>query len=442
MARPIIAIVGRPNVGKSTLFNRLAGRRLSIVEDVPGTTRDRLYTDIEWKFAGLTLVDTGGLWPVAEKEMDLLVRLQVEEAIEEADVILFLTDVTAGVLPDDFVIADLLRRTSKPVVLAVNKADNPTRRDETSLFYELGLDEVIPISAYHDLGTRELMDRIVSLLPDLPEVEDAPDMPKIAIVGRPNAGKSSLLNALLGQERAIVADRPGTTRDTVDTIVTWEGENILLIDTAGIRRRGRIEAGIEYFGSLRALRAIQRADVALLVLDAVEGVTAQDTHIAGYIRDAFKGALLLVNKWDLVATEDWKTPQEAWEETVRGRFRFMDYLPVMFISAKEKRGVKGILPASLKVCQHRQERITTGPLNQMLAKALDAHAPPSRKGRQLKIHYATQAEVNPPTFVFFVNDRELVHFSYQRYLENQLRRAFGFTGTPIRMVFKERRRPD
>ena len=441
MTRPIIAIVGRPNVGKSTLFNRLAGRRLAIVEDVPGTTRDRLYTDIEWKFAGLTLVDTGGLWPEADKEMELLVRLQVEEAIEEADVILFLTDVTTGVLPDDFVIADLLRRSSKPVVLAVNKADNPTRRDEASLFYELGLDEVFPISAYHDQGTRELMDRIVSLLPDVEEAEDAPDMPKIAIVGRPNAGKSSLLNALLGQERAIVADKPGTTRDTVDTIVTWEGQDMLLIDTAGIRRRGRIEAGIEYFGSLRALRAIQRADVALLVLDAVEGVTAQDTHIAGYIRDAFKGAILLVNKWDVVAAEDWKKPQEAWEGTVRHRFRFMDYLPIMFISAKERRGIKGILPASLKVYQQRQERVSTGPLNQLLAKALEAHAPPSRKGRQLKIHYATQAEISPPTFVFFVNDRELVHFSYERYLENQLRRAFGFTGTPVRMIFKERRRP-
>ncbi len=442
MDKPIVAIVGRPNVGKSTLFNRLAGQRLAIVEDLPGTTRDRLYFDLEWNNVGLTLVDTGGLWPLADKDMDALVRLQVEEAIEEADVILFLVDVTAGVLPDDYTIADRLRRSSKPVLLVVNKADNPTRRGEATIFYELGLDDPMPISAYHNTGLTDLMSRLLSVLPSLPEAEVAPDMPKIAIVGRPNAGKSSLLNALLGQERAIVADRPGTTRDTLDTIVTWEDHSLMLIDTAGIRRRGSIEAGIEYFGSLRALRAIQRADVAVLVLDAQEGVTAQDTHIAGYILDAFKGMILLVNKWDLVATEDWKKPQPEWEAVVRHRFRFMDYVPIMFISAKHKRGIKGILPASLQVFAQRHERISTGRLNQMLEKAMAAHGPPSRRGRQLKIHYATQAEVNPPTFVFFVNDRELVHFSYERFLENQLRQVFGFTGTPIRMIFKERRKTD
>lgn len=439
MAKPIVAIVGRPNVGKSTLFNRLAGYRLAIVEDIPGTTRDRLYTDVEWRGSAFTLVDTGGLWPRAEKDLEAMVRFQVEEAIEEADVILFLVDVTAGVLPDDYVIADRLRRSSKPIFLVANKADNERRREEASLFYELGLGDPIPISAYHDLGTQDLLDCVLERLPYAPEGEEIPQMARVAIVGRPNAGKSSLLNALLGHERAIVAEQPGTTRDTLDTILTWDGESLMLIDTAGIRRRGRIEAGVEFYSSLRALRAIQRSDVALLVLDASEGVTAQDTHIAGYIRDAYKGAALVVNKWDLVAEGDWTGPQKEWEEVIRQRFRFMDYAPILFTSAKYLRGIKGIPPASLQIYQERQKRIGTGALNQMLERLLASHPPPSRGGRQLKIHYVTQAEASPPTFVFFVNNRELVHFSYERHLENRLREAFGFSGTPLRLVFRDRK---
>ncbi|MDP2935955.1 MAG: ribosome biogenesis GTPase Der [Dehalococcoidia bacterium] len=442
MAKPIVAIVGRPNVGKSTLFNRLAGQRLAIVEDVPGTTRDRLYTDVEWRDRSLTVVDTGGLWPRAEKDLEAQVRLQVEEAIQEADVIVFLVDVTSGLLPDDYYIAEQLRRSEKPVLLVVTKVDNPRRRGDVPLFYELGIGDPIAISAYHGTGIRELLDSVLEGLPDMPEAEEMPETPKVAIVGRPNTGKSSLLNAFLGQERAIVNEKPGTTRDSIDTILTWDGQSLLLIDTAGIRRRGRIEAGVEYYSSLRAFRAIERADVALLVLDASEGATAQDTHIAGYIRDSFKGAVLVVNKWDLVATEHWKEPQNEWEEAIRQRFRFMDYAPILFISAKTRRGIKEILPVTLQVHQERQKRIPTGMLNQMLEKTLAAHPPPSRRGRQLKIHYVTQAETRPPTFVFFVNDRDLVHFSYERHLENRLRDAFGFMGTPIRLVFKARERKD
>jgi len=442
MAKPIVAIVGRPNVGKSTLFNRLAGRRLAIVEDVPGTTRDRLYSDVEWRGNAFTVVDTGGLWPRAEKDLEALVRLQVEEAIQEADAIIFLVDVTAGVLADDYVIADRLRRSSKPVLLAANKADNPRRREETAVFYELGLGDPFPISAYHDLGVQDLLDTLMGSLPYVPEGQEIPEMAKVAIVGRPNSGKSSLLNAFLGQERAIVDERPGTTRDTLDTILTWDGQSLMLIDTAGIRRRGRIAAGVEYYSSLRAVRAIERSDVALLVLDASEGVTAQDTHIAGYIRDAYKGAVLVVNKWDLVAEEDWKEPQEEWERDVRQRFRFMDYAPILFASAKTRRGIKGLLPTALQVYQERQKRISTGALNQMLEKLLAVQPAPSKGGRQLKVHYATQAETSPPTFVFFVNNRELVHFSYERHLENRLREAFGFRGTPLRLVFRDRREKD
>lgn len=439
MAKPIVAIVGRPNVGKSTLFNRLAGRRLAIVEDTPGTTRDRLYADVEWRGSSVTLVDTGGLWPEAQKDIEAQIRLQVEEAIDEADAILFLVDVTAGPIPDDFVIAGRLRRSSKPILLVATKADNPRRRDDATVFYELGLGDPIPISAYHGLGIRDLLEETLERVPPAAEAEGTPEMPKAAIVGRPNAGKSSLLNSLLGQERAIVDEKPGTTRDVLDTALTWDTQSLLLIDTAGIRRRGRIGPGIEYYGSIRALRAIQRADVAFLVLDASEGVTAQDTHIAGYIRDAYKGAVLVVNKWDLVAVDDWKSPQVEWEQVIRQRFRFMDYAPILFISAKYSRGVKGILPAALQVYQERQKRVPTGALNQTLEKILASHPPPSRGGRQLKIHYVTQAEASPPTFVFFVNNRELVHFSYERHLENRLREAFGFTGTPLRLVFKERR---
>lgn len=440
MAKPIVAIVGRPNVGKSTLFNRLARSRVAIVEDLPGTTRDRLYADIEWRNRTVTVVDTGGLWPQAEHDMEAHIRLQVEEAIEEADAIIFLVDATAGVLPDDIDIADRLRRSAKPVFLAANKADNQRRGQDATVFYELGLGEVMPVSAYHDTGVMDLMDQVVDGLPAMVEEEEAAEMPRIAIVGRPNAGKSSLLNTLLGQERAIVDEKPGTTRDVLDTVLTWEDQKLVLIDTAGIRRRGSIEAGIEHYSSLRALRAIQRSDVALLVMDASEGVTAQDTHVGGFISDAYKGVILLLNKWDLVATEDWKTPQPEWENTARQRFRFMDYAPIMFVSAKHGRGIKGIIPAALQIYAVRHERLTTGALNQVLEKALTEHPPPTRKGRQLKIHYATQAEINPPTFVFFVNDRELVHFSYERYLENRLRAAIGFRGTPIKMVFRDRRK--
>ena len=435
MTRPIVAIVGRPNVGKSTLFNRLVGERLSIIEDEPGTTRDRLYADIAWKESAFTIVDTGGLLLNPPSDIVQMVKSQVAVAIEEADAIIFLVDVLDGVTPVDKELAEVFRRSGKRLLLVANKADNEKRCYEAAQFYELVLGDPLPISAYHGLGIAELLDGVVESLPHLPPEEEEVGIMKVAIVGRPNVGKSMMLNAILGKERAIVTETPGTTRDAIDTIFEHSGERMMLIDTAGIRRRGRVEVGIERYSVARALRAISRADVALLLTEATEPVTAQDTHIAGYIRQAYKGMLLVVNKWDLVSeTAD----RRQYTRVVRDRLRFMPYVPVLYTSAKFGEGVSDVLNVAREIFEKRKKRVPTALVNSVVRDAVASHAPPAVAGKKLKILYATQAETSPPTFVFSVNDNALLHFSYQRYLENELRRSFGFEGTPLRLVFKKR----
>ena len=432
--KSFVAIVGRQNVGKSTLLNRLAGKRIAIVEDLPGTTRDRVVADVSWYGSEFTLVDTGGLEPEPISTIAQGVREQVEMAIDEADIIVFLVDVRDGVLPDDLEVADMMRRVNKPVLLVANKADNDRLETQALEFYELGLGEPLAISAHHGRGTAELLDRISALLPTPPPLEAEPEMMKVAIVGRPNVGKSMLLNALLGSERAIVDEIPGTTRDAVDTLLDFEGQSVLLIDTAGIRRRGRLGGGIERYSVLRALRAIDRADVALLVLDATELLAAQDMHIAGYIQQAAKGIVLVVNKWDLVTNTD----KTEWNRYIRSQLKFMSYAPVLYTSAKFGQGIGDVMPQVCQIYQERLKRLPTSQVNNVVHQAVAAHSLPRKGSKRLKILHATQAEVNPPTFVFFVNDAKLIHFSYRRYLENQLRQSFGFSGTPLRLVFKTR----
>jgi len=431
-SKPIVAIIGRQNVGKSTLLNRLAGKRVAIVEDQPGTTRDRIFASVSWQGVEFILVDTGGLELGAESTLAQGVRQQAEAAVSEADALIFLVDVIAGVVPADQEIADQLRQVSKPVVLVANKADNSRLEAEAVEFYQLGLGEPLPISAYHGRGTSALLDRVIALLPSPPPAEAEPEIMKMAIVGRPNVGKSTLLNTLLGGPRVLVDEAPGTTRDAIDTLLDFEGQSMLLIDTAGIRRRGRRGVGVERYSAIRALRAIDRADIALLILDATELVTAQDTHIAGYIQQAAKGIVLVVNKWDLAVN---KKPVE-FTRYIKSQLKFVAYAPVVYVSAKLGQGVKKVIPEVLRVYQERFKRLATAEVNEVIQRAAKAHILPRVGAKQLKIRYATQAEVNPPTFVFFVNDTKLVHFSYQRYLENNLRRSFGFAGTPLRLVFK------
>ena len=432
--RLMVAIIGRQNVGKSTLLNRIAGRRIAIVEDLPGTTRDRIFASVSWHGTGFTLVDTGGLELVPGGDVSQAVNEQVKMAMGEADAIVFLVDVKDGITVSDQEISDLLRLSEKPVLLVANKADNDRLEAGAADFFQLGLGEPLAVSAYHGRGVPELLDRVTSLLPEAEPVASGPEVMKLAIVGRPNVGKSLLLNALCGEERAIVTDVPGTTRDAIDTLLDFEGKSVLLIDTAGIRRRGRIGRGVERYSVLRALRAVDRADIALLVLDATEMVTAQDTHIAGYIQQAAKGIVLLVNKWDLVM----EATEAEFSRHLRNRLKFVSYAPVLFISAKLGQGIDKVLAVARQVYQERLKRLPTAEVNSRLQQAVAAHGPPRSGGKQLKLLYATQAEVNPPTFVFFVNDARLVHFSYRRYLENKLRQAFGFTGTPLRLVFKTR----
>ena len=431
MSKPIVAIIGRQNVGKSTLLNRLAGKRIAITEDVPGTTRDRIMATVSWEGTEFTLVDTGGLEPKPESTVAQQVQEQVKMAIAEADVIIFLVDVKDGLTPFDRDIADTLRQTNKPTVLVVNKADNARLEAEAVEFYELGLGEPLAISALHGRDTAGLLDRITALLPTPSPEEAKPEVMKVAIVGRPNVGKSMLLNTLLGEERAIVAETPGTTRDALDTPLDFQGQNVLLIDTAGIRRRGKLGTGVERYSVMRALRAIDRADIALLILDATELFAAQDKHIAGYIQQAMKGIVIIVNKWDLVEYKD----KGEWEKEIRSQFKFMPYAPILYTSAKLGQGVDKIMPQVFQVYQERLKRLPTATVNSVVQQAIAAHQPSRVGPKHIKIKYATQAEVNPPTFVFFVNDTR-IHFSYRRYLENKLRQAFGFTGTPIRLVFR------
>jgi len=436
MTKPIVAIVGRPNVGKSTLFNRLAGERIAIVEDLPGTTRDRVYADMSCGEREITLIDTGGFEPRPDSDLRQKVKHQAEVAIEEADVIIFMVDVLDGVTIPDQEIAETLRRSRKPLILAVNKADNDQRRQQAFQFHELGIGEPMAISAHHGIGVSDLMDEVCTRLPPPAPAVQEPEMLKIAIVGRPNVGKSMLLNAILGQERAIVNETPGTTRDATDTVFKYDGEPILFIDTAGIRRRGKVEVGIERYSVMRALNAISRADVVLLVIEAAEIMNEQDMHIAGYIHEALKGIVVVVNKWDLARELEVDKAQCAHE--IRQKLKFFPDVPMAFASAQFGKGIKQVLTAARGVYRERQKRLPTPLLNDEMNRAIAAHPPPSLWGRQLKLSYVTQPDVEPPTFVFFVNDPRLVHFSYQRYLENSLRRAFGFKGTPLKLMFRRK----
>jgi len=451
-SKPIVALVGRPNVGKSTLFNRIVGRRQAIVEDLPGTTRDRIYADAEWIGVHFLVVDTGGIEPVDNRRGErqpladplatastgfiLEIREQAEAAIREADLIILLVDASEGLSPADEEVADLLRGAKKPVIVAANKADNPQRGLNAVEFYALGLGEPYPISAYHSIGVGDLLDAVAAQLPSgySPEQED--DLLRVALVGRPNVGKSSILNTILGQERAIVSDIAGTTRDPVDTYLTWDDEPLILVDTAGIRRRGRIEQGIEKYSVLRALKAIGRAEVVVLVLDASEGVAAQDAHIGGYILEEFRSLIIVVNKWDTI-TKDSHT-MAAYTKNLRQELKFLEYVPVLFVSALTRQRIDQILPTALRVHSERHQRLSTAELNRLLQEALVANPPKTFRGKRARFYYATQAESDPPTFIFFVNDPKAVHFTYLRFLENRIRERYPFEGTPIRLQLRGR----
>lgn len=436
--KPVVAIVGRQNVGKSTLFNALVGKFVAIVEDLPGTTRDRILGDVSWNDTTFTLVDTGGLITDPKTAIALGVNEQVEVAIAEADLILFIVDAKQGLTPSDQEVAARLRQTSKPLLVVANKADNLKFEQQAVEFHALGIGEPVTLSAYHRAGLSDLLDMIVARLPAPEPLPEEPGVMKIAIVGRPNVGKSTLLNTLIGEKRALVDETPGTTRDAIDTRLTIDGQEVLLIDTAGIRRRGQVGMGVEKYSVIRALDAIERADIALLVLDATELLAAQDMHVAGYIQQAMKGIILVVNKWDMAADRN----IEAANQYVRSRLKFMPYAPIIYTSALRGEGVNRVMAEARRVYAERMKRIPTAEVNRTIQEATAAHNMPRRGGKQLKIYYATQADINPPTFVFSVNAPELVHFTYRRYIENRLRETFGFDGTPLRMIFKPRSEHD
>jgi len=437
MAKPIVAIVGRPNVGKSTLFNKLVGKRISIVEDTPGVTRDRIYAEVEWLNYRFTLVDTGGIEPESEDIILKQMKRQAQIAIETADVILFMVDGKEGLTATDIEVAEMLRRVNKPVVLVVNKIDNLKLEDNKFEFYSLGLGEPITISAALSLGLGDMLDEIVKYFKDKEADDEEEPLIKVAIVGKPNVGKSSLLNRLTGEERAIVSDIPGTTRDAIDSLVEINGEKFLFIDTAGIRRKSRIKEEIEKYSVIRSLAAIDRADVCLIMIDATEGVTEQDEKIAGIAHEAGKGIVIVVNKWDLIEKDD-KTMNE-YNNKIRTSLSFMTYAPIIYISAKTGQRVTKLIDLIKYVANQNAMRVKTGVLNEVISEAVMLRQPPVEKGKALKIYYATQVSTKPPTFAIFVNDEEIVHFSYDRYLENQIRQHFGFEGTPIRLVYKSKK---
>lgn len=457
MPKPIVALVGRPNVGKSTLFNRLAEERLAVIDEVPGTTRDRLMADANWSGVSFTIIDTGGIDPsqtssgrtqeplsVGSADFITQIKEQAEIAIAEANVVLFLVDSESGVTPADHEIAQILRSHQQqsvgepypPVFVVVNKADNETRRSQAYQFYELGMGEPFAISALHGTGTGDMLEAVIATFQlSGEEIED--ESVKIAIVGKPNVGKSSLLNRLMGEERAIVSAIPGTTRDAIDTYLTYEDTPITLIDTAGIRKRGKIEPGVEKFSVLRTFQAIDRASVVLLLVDASISLSAQDAHIAGYITDAWKSVVVIVNKWDAI-TKDTHTMDE-YTRLLRHELNFLPYVPLLFISAKTGQRVPQVLPMALRVQEEREIRLSTSQFNRVLQKAQDIHPAPSKAGKQLKIYYGTQIRSGPPTFLLYVNDPKLAHFTYRRYLENRIREEYPFLGTPIRLLLRQRR---
>ncbi|MCR4442195.1 MAG: ribosome biogenesis GTPase Der [Peptococcaceae bacterium] len=437
MSKPIVAIVGRPNVGKSTLFNRLVGGRTAIVEDTPGVTRDRIYRDAEWLGRAFTLVDTGGIdFSGRSDSIALQVKKQAELAIREADVILFIVDGRNGLSADDENLAGLLRKTKKPVILVVNKIENFKKVEEFYEFYRLGLGDPMPVSAAHGLNVGDLLDCVVGNFPSRDFEEPEPDVIKITVAGRPNVGKSSLVNVILGQERVIISDVPGTTRDAVDTPFAWGGQRYILIDTAGMRKKGQIDDNTERYSVIRALKAIDRCDVVVLVIDGTAGVTEQDKKIAGYVHESGKGVVLAVNKWDLVEKDE-KTLHK-YERELRAELAFMQYAPAIFVSALTRQRVIKIIDLVDFVAEQQAQRVSTSVLNEVVSDAVQLSPPPSDKGKKLKIFYCTQAGIKPPHFVLFVNEPELLHFSYQRYLENVLRKNFGFEGSPIRFTVKRR----
>ena len=438
MAKPLVAIVGRPNVGKSTFFNQMAGHRIAIVEDTPGVTRDRVYADCEWQNYKFTLIDTGGIDPLSDDPLLSQMRRQAEIAIETCDVILFFVDGKAGLTADDQTVADMLRRSGKPVMLVVNKVDNVRMMDNIYEFYNLGLGDPIGVSSINLLNFGDLLEELCRHFPDPDAQEEDVGAIRIAVAGKPNVGKSSLVNRLLGEDRVMVSNIAGTTRDAIDTRFTApDGQDYILIDTAGIRRKRAIEyQSLERFSIVRALAAIDRSDVSLLVIDATQGVTEQDSKIAGYIDEQCKAAIIVINKWDAIE-KDTGTMNEFIRK-VREELKFMQYAPVLFVSALTGQRVTRILEAARAAYEQASRRITTGLLNDILTDAQAALQPPATSGRRLKIFYATQQATNPPTFVFFVNDQTLMHFSYERYLEKQFRKAFGFEGTPLKFILRER----
>lgn len=437
MRKAVVAVVGRPNVGKSTLFNAIAGKQISIVQDTPGVTRDRIYAEASWLTYHFTLVDTGGIEPVSDNLILKEMRAQAELAIETADVILFVTDVRTGVVDADYEVAEMLRKSKKSIVLCVNKVDSVKKfGNDVYEFYALGLGEPFPVSSANQMGIGDLLEEVVKHFPNEGEEEEEDDRLKIALIGKPNVGKSSLINRLLGEKRVIVSDIAGTTRDAIDTEIQYKGKSYVFIDTAGLRRKGRVTEDIERYSVIRTVSAVDRADICVVLLDATEGITDGDTRIAGIAHESGKGVIIAVNKWDLIEKND-KTMQE-FTKKLREKFSYMDYAEILFISAETGQRTERIFELVDRIHENQVLRIKTGVLNEILARATAMKQPPSDKGRRLKLFYITQASVSPPTFVLFVNDRELMHFSYTRYIENQIRENFGFAGTPIRFIIRER----
>lgn len=436
MAKPVVAVVGRPNVGKSTIFNRIVGERVSIVEDVPGVTRDRIYNSAEWLGKEFNIIDTGGI-DLSDEPFLEQIRAQAEIAIDEADVIIFITNGREGVTDADEQVAKILYRSNKPIVLAINKVDNPEMRDQIYDFYSLGFGEPYPISGSHGLGLGDMLDAVRAHFPKEEEEEYPDDTVKFSLIGRPNVGKSSILNALLGEDRVIVSDIAGTTRDAIDTTYTFDGQDYVMIDTAGMRKRGKVYESTEKYSVLRAMRAIERSDVVLVVINAEEGIREQDKRIAGYAHDAGRAIIIVVNKWDAI-NKDEKTIN-VWTEDIREQFQFLSYAPIVFVSAKTKQRLNNLFPLINQVSDNHSLRVQSSMLNDVISDAVAMNPSPMDKGKRLKIFYTTQVAVKPPTFVVFVNDPELMHFSYERFLENRIREAFPFEGTPIRVIARKRK---
>lgn len=437
MSKPIVAIVGRPNVGKSSLFNVLAGSRISIVKDTPGVTRDRIYAEVNWLDRYFTLIDTGGIEPDSSDIILSQMRMQAQLAMDTADVIIFIVDVKQGLTDSDSKVADMLRRCRKPVILCVNKVDDVIKYgNDVYEFYNLGIGEPVPISATNRMGLGELLDQVISYFPDRTEEEVEDERPRVAIVGKPNVGKSSIINKLLGKSRVIVSDIAGTTRDAIDTQITRNGKDYVFIDTAGLRRKKNVKEDLEHYMVVRTVTAIERSDVTVLVIDATEGVTEQDAKIAGIAHDAGKAVIIAVNKWDAIEKDDKTT--NKFEKEIRNVLSFMPYAEIMFISALTGQRLNKLFDMIDMVIENHSMRVATGVLNEIMTQAVAMNQPPSDKGKRLKLFYMTEVSVKPPTFVIFVNDKELMHFSYTRYIENQIRETFGFRGTPLKFIIRER----